>query len=490
MRMLDTVVGAHAPGPLLTRVGCAALCVLMWGCSTKEPTPNCDVDGDGVLGAACGGADCADDDAAIHPGAAEVCDGVDNDCDGRAEDGPGTVCTAMTVLGTLEQGELGFRFSPPLDVNGDGVTDVVAGARVYAGAGLLEGYAGAWAAPGGEAVRIWDAPLADALFGHAVMVGPDVDQDGTPDVVVAAPLGNFGLGVYRPVLAAFSVGQAAPLWQREYEPGSTLGWHLSRGWDASGDGVEDILAGDPALGRVAVLSGRDGTVLFQVTPPAENGALRFGWFVVRAGDVDRDGAPELLVGAPGQAVGADDGVGAAYVMRVADNTVVRQWVGAARMATFGDVVARVEDLTGDGVDDLVVGAPGRGMADSPSGRVYVFSPTQDAPLRVFDAQSPGELYGRMVNRAGDVDGDGVDDIAISAPWAQDRTGRLEIRSGRTGDVLLQLAGSFPQGWFGWHVEPVEDAGAHHRGGLLVSSIQHSPNGVLHAGALQLLIHGR
>jgi len=61
----------------------------------------------------------------------------------------------------------------------------------------------------------------------------------------------------------------------------------------------------------------------------------------------------------------------------------------------------------------------------------------------------------MVVSAGDLDGDGVDDVAIGAPWhrraAAERAGRVELRSGRTSRVLSELSGDEADCWFGWHI---------------------------------------
>src|SRR5262249_40132259 len=70
------------------------------------------------------------------------------------------------------------------------------------------------------------------------------------------------------------------------------------------------------------------------------------------------------------------------------------------------------------------------------GEVHIYSGKTGKELRHWAGSQPGELYGRMIVDAGDLDGDGVDDMAIGAPWhrrdSADRVGRVEFRSGKSG----------------------------------------------------------
>jgi hypothetical protein len=98
----------------------------------------------------------------------------------------------------------------------------------------------------------------------------------------------------------------------------------------------------------------------------------------------------------------------------------------------------------------------------------------------------------MVTSAGDVDGDGVEDVAVGAPWfavgAALRVGRVEIRSGRSGDVLAEWVGEGADAWFGWHIRrapaPASAAG---RPALLVGSLRASVNGNGGTGVVEFFL---
>ena len=103
------------------------------------------------------------------------------------------------------------------------------------------------------------------------------------------------------------------------------------------------------------------------------------------------------------------------------------------------------------------------------------------------------MYGRMVARAGDLDGDGVGDIAIGVPYHKvadmERAGRLEIRSGRTGEILTEMFGDQSERWLGWHIAPAAGIGrGGQRRGLLVSSVRHAIDGRPGVGAVDLLLY--
>src|SRR4030095_10022724 len=167
-------------------------------------------------------------------------------------------------------------------------------------------------------------------------------------------------------------------------------------------------------GRVYLLSGKDGTVLRTYAPRAEGGS--FGWYVARLDDLDGDGHADLAVGGPSA---VDDGgarVGGAWVLSSASGRELYHWKGADRRGGFGGVVAAVADLDGDGKGEIAVAAPATEVQTRTlPGELRIYSSATGQELRHWVGKQPGELFGRMVVGTGDLDGDGVDDLAIGAP---------------------------------------------------------------------------
>ena len=187
--------------------------------------------------------------------------------------------------------------------------------------------------------------------------------------------------------------------------GAFFGWAVSELRDVNGDGITDIVIGEvdggsKQQGRVWVYSGRTGHLLFRRSgrPGEQN-----GYAIADAGDINGDGVSDVISGAPGQGRATWDD---AYVYSGATGRTIVRLRGHHHGDVFGAAVSSAGDVNGDGVSDLIVGAPGNGTT---AGRAYVISGRTFRVIRVLSAHRPGDEFGDGVAHTADLNGDGVPD---------------------------------------------------------------------------------
>ncbi len=292
-----------------------------------------------------------------------------------------------------------------------------------------------------KVIREWRGEAAGDQFGWIARNIGDVDGDGVTDIVTSAPThGQHAGRIY-----VYSVGTGKLLWSADGRPGDELGSGVEGIGDSNGDGIPDVAASGPSGSGVAyIYSGRDGHVLqsFKSTRTDE----LFGNHISGAGDVDGDGNADVIIGAPGKA-GKTSNAGHAYVYSGKDGTLLHTLSGERSGDGFGSTVAGYSN----GQEHyLVVGAPGAGALHH--GRVYVYKRDFDKPKFVIEADATARALGAMfVSVTGDLDGDGMHDIFVS-DWGNNAkgpsTGRIYVHSGRTGMRLLTLTGERAGDGFG------------------------------------------
>ena len=149
--------------------------------------------------------------------------------------------------------------------------------------------------------------------------------------------------------------------------------------------------------------------------PAEDGGS-FGWYVAELDDLDGDGERDLVVGGP-SAVEVEHGrVGCAWVFSAASGKELDHWKDTDFRGGFGGVVGR-DRRRGRGSSRRLRDrrTRHRGPDAHPAGRVRIYSGATGKEIRRFTGTQPGELFGRMLVDVGDLDRDGVADLAIGAP---------------------------------------------------------------------------
>lgn len=361
-------------------------------------------------------------------------DGVNGDVDGT----PTNAHRHLEI--NQNAARFGYSVSTAGDVNGDGYADVIVGAPFYFNGQSEEG--GAWLYLGSSSGVSTSAANADegnkigARFGSSVATAGDVNGDGYADVIVGAP-DNSSLNPGQLGRAFVWHGQPTPTWisaVRDWDADGDqadafFGASVATAGDVDGDGYSDVIVGAPGhasdAGRAYVYHGGSDDLSEEAgwTKASNMENALFGLSVGTAGDVNGDGYADVIVGSPrwdgGQAL---EGQAWVYLGAADGLESAPDWFKQSdnTMAEFGTSVGTAGDVNGDGYDDVIIGAPGWHAPLTDEGGAWIYQGSSSglllAPLWYKDSNQAGARFGTSVGTAGDVNGDGYTDVIVGAPF--------------------------------------------------------------------------
>lgn len=319
-----------------------------------------------------------------------------------------------------------------------------------------------------EPVRViheWRGTAVGGEFGWIARAVGDVDGDRVSDVVVSAPA-NPPAGAQRGEVFVYSGRSGRQLWRQVGDSAARLGIGLEAAGDVNADGTPDVVAGAPGINAVLILSGRDGRELLRLRGDSADQGL--GTSAAGIGDFDGDGHADIAAGAPGStASGAPKG--RAYVFSGKDGRRLLTLDGENANDAFGSAVG------GGNGKLLLIGAAGGGPQQR--GRVYAYDRLAATPRFVKDADSTGVAFGGMfVSIVGDVNADRADDFFVSDYPNGARgpsTGRGYVFSGRDGTRLLTITGEAAGEGFGIGAARTGDVNHDGHDDLVLGAWQHS-----------------
>lgn len=341
------------------------------------------------------------------------------------------------------------------DVNGDGFSDVIVGAISEIGQPFLGGafvYHGSATPAGLSASPSWTVQSTQSAveFGFSVSSAGSVNGDVYADVVVGARLSSNGQTAEGQVFVYHGSGaglSTSPAWTGESDQvNAEFGTSVSSAGDVDGDGYSEVIVGaryydsfpaDTDEGRAYLYSGSAGGLSTRPSWTAEANQVNayYGFSVADAGDVDGDGYDDFLVGAYSyDAALGDDGRAylystpygqVLYQRKIADGTT--GGLPSSTLSTgdgFGAAIALLGDLDNDGNRELAVGAPADGPTDR--GAVYILEidvggSVLGTPVKIDgtgggfgEAPDDGDGFGVALAGIGDLNGDGIEDLAVGA----------------------------------------------------------------------------
>ncbi len=335
----------------------------------------------------------------------------------------------LILTGEYANDVFGASVASAGDVNGDGFGDIIIGASHNDAGGTDAGrvyiyFGGALMDDTADVIITGTVP--NNFFGQVVTGAGDVNGDGFDDVLASAPFDNSVTGITYIYYGGTSMDAIPDVTMTGVNPGDSFGGPLASAGDVNGDSFADVLIGaydafSNSTGKAYIYFG--GVSMDSTADVVMNGEMtpdHFGVSVSSAGDVNGDGYSDVIIGSLDNDAGGTD-AGRAYIflggpsMDAIPDIIM---TGSAPGDNFG-TVSLAGDVNEDGFSDVIVGAIRNDAGGSNAGRAYIYfgAANMDSTADwIFTGEADEDLFGLSVSTPGDVNGDGIADIIVGAPY--------------------------------------------------------------------------
>jgi len=347
----------------------------------------------------------------------------------------------LTMTGEVAGDNFGYSLASAGDINGDGYSDVIIGANRNDANGSNSGkiyiYFGAKEMDNSADIIIAGEASED-YFGYSVSSAGDINGDSFDDFMVGAiqndENGNNAGKVYI-YFGGKVIDNVADLTITGENANEKFGFSVAQAGDVNGDCFSDIMISSiynsvsaPSAGKVYIYyGGKTVDNLADVEFFGQDTIDYFGRSISSAGDINCDGYTDVIVGA----FRNDDGgilSGKAYIYhggKTMDNTPDFTMEGEAPGDYFGYSVSSAGDVNNDGYSNVIIGAIYNDEAGTDAGKVYLVMNKAKGNINysniIISGENNDDLLGYSVSKAGDVNGDGFDDVIVGASQ-NDETG--------------------------------------------------------------------
>lgn len=356
----------------------------------------------------------------------------------------------VTPSWSAEGNSAGARFGASVacagDVNGDGNSDVLIGAPNYSEGQTFEGAAYLFRgnSTGLATTPIWtvQSNAVGANFGASLANSLDINGDGFSDIAIGAPNQNTdadaGLEgrLYVYYGSAQFVTTSPNFVDSTSQDAANFAAALNSAGDVNGDGYSELIVGAPRFdngsvdeGRVTVYYGSAQGLSRNNTWSTEGNRdnTRIGNAVAGGGDFNGDGFADILIGASNMTSGQNN-EGTAMVYYGSSTGLQPSYAlmveSDQSFARLGTSIANAGDLNGDGLSDMIVGAPSYTNTNAGEGRLFIYhgklNGLSSVPNRSIDGTKVGDQFGTSLVAVGDVNGDGFGDFMAGSPYMDNR----------------------------------------------------------------------